>query len=77
MAGKDSKMSEKKDTEMKEMSLTDARKHCEYMAAKGRKKKMKQQNKVEKNIWEYRTTSMMQPLSDEGRDNYERIFGHK
>jgi len=65
------------DADMQTMTITEARKHCEYMANKGKQKKGRQQNKVEKNIWDYRTSSTMAPLTEEGKANYEKIFGHK
>lgn len=69
------------DDDSKECSIQDAIEHCEFMARKTKlekfNKKGRQEEGIQRQLWCFMNHSTSRPLSKKGRDNYERIFGHK
>lgn len=61
----------------KPVDVKEARLHAEGMSRKKKKAKDKQIERVEKDNRYYGCVQIALPVTDDYRDNYEKIFGHK
>ena len=60
----------------KEVTIKEARLHCERMAKKQNDKKENEKEDCLKRQRPWLNKSILAPFSDEGRNNYAEIFGH-